>query len=1427
MVPRRASLVLAALVNSFLVLSASLLLIGRLDAAPATPATTVVLSAIRSAYTDEGAPDAKLGGESWLNLGRYDFQGTPYRRFVYVEFDLSSIPIGADVAGAKLRLFQQSAGGVDPYWVWPWTAPAAWSEGNITWNNQPWPAYPNAATVGLTLASGTWQEWDVSPIVQDWIQAGKPNYGIVLAGDTTTFSDHVFDPRGGKSPPQLEIAYTAAGDPPDLVVTDLWKEGSQVHFQVRNVGYGQAPAPVYAHLQINSQPVEDSSLGAVAAWTCAEGGFPSPLNCSGESVMATVCAEVTGAVDPNPGDNCLSKELLCDTTPPAFGGAPAVKDIGSSQATVCWTAAEKTTGRVLFDRLSGLWGQTASDGISAVDHCVTLSKLEAAAGYHYLVEIQDANGNAARSKPGTFSTAVLPDGQSPMLSAQIPKVISGTTTLLATANDNTGINRIRFMLDGKPAQTCYGPQCVFALDSTLLADGAHNIAVQAVDPAGNVTEFPAATQIRNSLDHMLSPVHVALVRPTEGSQVYGQVQVVAEVNHDLGLPLSRVEFLVNGSIVQTATYPPCPRISYGTFCEGRTPLRETFTLDVSSRTPGAPLVLSARAYDGQTPANWNETQRHVTVVSPPTPALALSRRVTWVGSHFDVELSIQNTGSVAIRPVSFTDRSRGFQAAGTMQLAGEEPGPWGTRMPCAVSDERRLETSEIACQFTPWTLDPGRTRRVRYVLIPVIPNDAPTPVSIGEQLQFSYESVGRQYQAQRTDLGVESSATRAAALRESDYVIATSAETGFVYADPADTNRLFAARAELAEVRSGVFGDLTLSEINSPETVKRKFSAWAPFLRPQWLASGYLLLTPVIPCKDLPTIYFTKDTQGLVRCSDNWYADTLGGDGLPNLRVGRLLGIYVDEAAWIRNSLQVVRGERSFDRSQAMMVSGPEGSWEYFALGVVWGADNLRRASPPTNNINFVHEELYATPISLRRDSLAILGTRWNCPGAARMALPAQLSHLRHLTCRWDYDDKTALPAPPTDLATLQSLISQADAILVQNAYRPGLTLPYQIFGTGANDNADWALAHDAAVNDVTRALPESDIYYWSGHGAPGAWTQFTRGSFGSTSGVVLSNSCLTGKWSGLYAQSAPESAAQAGAAVFIGSTEVSPVGPADWATIMLPTYTWQASRSAGEALVQAKWAIGTGSAPGFTPGHCPPYYDLVIHEFNLYGDPKFGAIASAESTGALIPAGPIAESPAQPEETVQVTIPAYEMTQEAGVHRVTIPDGMLTTEVGRPEIPYYVYRRAVPAGQRVQNVRIVSRSEPAALTDLIVPVFAANILDRPAAQVDPISPDEWYPAGDLAWNQTTTAAGSEELAVTLYPFRYNLARGEGRFYASYTLEIITVPGTVSIVRLDTDVPQYRQGQPVNLTLKLEAHTATNGLMFGVAVENTTTGETI
>ncbi len=1485
-------LVTLVVLCGLLLLSFSLAPGSTLHAESNSPASTVVLSAVQSAYVDQGAPGVNYGGEPQMQLGSYESKEEIFRRFIYLQFNVSGIPKDADLSSATLRVFQQSGTGPDPYWVWSWTAPAAWSEAGITWNNKPGPSVPSGPPTGVSLGAG-WVEWDVLPIVDEWVAAGAPAHGIVLAGDNTTLAGHVFDSRTGKSPPQLAIEYYAADTPTptpsptatrtatpsptrtststltpsptatptqtatrtptggtrtptptgtwtrtptptrtgapgelaDLTISDIWQEGGRVHFQVRNQGYGPAPAPVFAQLRVNSLYVEERSLSSIAAWTRVDAYFPSTISCSGNQVAANVCVEVPGGYDRDPYNNCRTKTWSCDNTAPRFTAGPAVSDIGADQAKVCWTTDEPATGRVLFDRLAGVWGQTSGDQPVASSACVTLVKLQPAASYHFQVEVADAYGNKRRSKPAYFTTPAFSDGQLPVLAADIPKVISGATTLIASASDDTGVTRINFLVDGKPAQTCYGARCSFLLDSTLLADGGHSITVQAVDPAGNIAQVPAATEIRNSLDHMLSPVHVAL-RLAEGAQVYGQVQVVAEAIHDLRLPLARLEFLVDGVVYRIVNYPPCTRVLDETFCQGQTPLRETFTLDTTNRLPGAVLTLSVRAYDRQVPTNWNDSQRHVTVVAPPTPEVTISRDVTRVGSHFDVELTVRNSGSIAIRPVSFADRSRRFQAAGYVQLAEAPGAAWGVRRPCEVTDGRRLETTEIACQFPSRTLEPGAVQRIRYVLIPVIPSAGESAVAIGEQLQFAYESFGRRYQVQRTDLGVESTALRLAALRESDYAIATSVETGFAFTS-ATINRLMAARAELAEVRNAVIGDIGFRETEEPELVKRSFTEWARFLRPSWLAGGYLLLTSNMPCKDLPTTYYPDKMHGVLRCSDNWYADTLGSDGLPNLRVGRLVGLYVDEATWIRNSVEVARpdGARTFDRSQALMVSGPEGTWERFASEAAWDADNLRRAPVPTNNISLVHEEFYSTPVNIRRDSLAILGNYWECGIWARFPLPAEISHLRPLVCSWDYYDDTSLPEPPTDRAVLESLISIEDAVRVQTARRPSLPLPYRIFDAGADEAEDWNLAYEAAVVDAASMLPGADIYYWSGHGAPGAWPQFARSNFGSTSGVVLSNSCLTGKWQGHYAESAPESAARAGAAVFIGSTEVSPCGPADWATIKLPTWSWTEQRTIGEALVQAKWGIGTGNAPGQPRGICPPYYDLVIHEYNLYGDPKFGAIAPATSPAETEEKRPAAVA-AQP-ETVQVKVPPYELEPANDRQRLTIPGGTLTTEVGRPELPYWVYRQPVPAGQRVQDVRIVSHADAAVIPDLVLPLFAANILGEEPAEVEPVGSDEWYPSEDLVWVQETNASGAEELAVTLYPFRYNYARGEGRYYENYTLEITYAPAIVSIVRLQTDAPQYRQGEPVSVMLKVETTAPASGLLLGFALENMTTHETV
>jgi hypothetical protein len=208
MMSRRSPLILAAIAGGLLVLAALIQQpAGPLNAAPSGLATTVILNPIQDATVDQGAPDTNFGSSD-LHVGtRKD--GDLYRMFTYLKFDVSGIPSGADIAYATLRLYQQSASGPDPYWVWSWSAASAWSEGSITWNNQPWAASPQGATIGLTPAQEAWFEWDVSAIVEGWIVGGNPAYGIVLSGDNTTVADHIFDSRTGKAA-QLEIEYTAA-----------------------------------------------------------------------------------------------------------------------------------------------------------------------------------------------------------------------------------------------------------------------------------------------------------------------------------------------------------------------------------------------------------------------------------------------------------------------------------------------------------------------------------------------------------------------------------------------------------------------------------------------------------------------------------------------------------------------------------------------------------------------------------------------------------------------------------------------------------------------------------------------------------------------------------------------------------------------------------------------------------------------------------------------------------------------------------------------------------------------------------------------------------------------------------------------------------------------------------------------------------------
>ncbi|NKB35815.1 MAG: DNRLRE domain-containing protein [Gammaproteobacteria bacterium] len=175
-------------------------------------------------------PDASDGkdAEVWQqqpanNYGTEDVtwvsrNGTDVTRTL-LEFDVSTIPGSAKVLSATLSLHHKSGSGSGV----PVTAHRitnSWNEDFVSWNSRE--NGTNWATAGVDFdstviattnvgpASNTRYEWDIASLVQDWINGGYPNHGVVLstalagaAGEQFETSDHSNAARH----PSLTITY--------------------------------------------------------------------------------------------------------------------------------------------------------------------------------------------------------------------------------------------------------------------------------------------------------------------------------------------------------------------------------------------------------------------------------------------------------------------------------------------------------------------------------------------------------------------------------------------------------------------------------------------------------------------------------------------------------------------------------------------------------------------------------------------------------------------------------------------------------------------------------------------------------------------------------------------------------------------------------------------------------------------------------------------------------------------------------------------------------------------------------------------------------------------------------------------------------------------------------------------------------------------
>ncbi|MDJ0807592.1 MAG: cadherin-like domain-containing protein, partial [Gammaproteobacteria bacterium] len=166
------------------------------------------LNAIQDSYIDTGNSSANYGSAGFLVVDRSGANEGDQQALL--EFDLGSIAAGSTINGAYLVMEATGTTGAFPVYAYEITQ--AWDEATVTWDTAP--TYNNSSITKLSLTGIGEHSWEITSLVQSWLDIPANNYGILLGSEelgTTTFT---YDSREGTNVPQLVINYTNLNNAP-------------------------------------------------------------------------------------------------------------------------------------------------------------------------------------------------------------------------------------------------------------------------------------------------------------------------------------------------------------------------------------------------------------------------------------------------------------------------------------------------------------------------------------------------------------------------------------------------------------------------------------------------------------------------------------------------------------------------------------------------------------------------------------------------------------------------------------------------------------------------------------------------------------------------------------------------------------------------------------------------------------------------------------------------------------------------------------------------------------------------------------------------------------------------------------------------------------------------------------------------------------
>jgi hypothetical protein len=356
---------------------------------------------------------------------------------------------------------------------------------------------------------------------------------------------------------------------------------------------------------------------------------------------------------------------------------------------------------------------------------------------------------------------------------------------------------------------------------------------------------------------------------------------------------------------------------------------------------------------------------------------------------------------------------------------------------------------------------------------------------------------------------------------------------------------------------------------------------------------------------------------------------------------------------------------------------------------------------------------------------------------------------------------------------------------------------------------------------------PDRDLILYRGHGTPTRWSDglysgwvlTNSGDFGNAYPVVIALACNTGNYEFTGDYGIAEHFFDSNAAVYIGSTEISS-GPHNDNGGKHILENWGTDKTIGWAFTYSERALPVWDGDNET------WWRFWAAEYNLYGDPKYGAVNPPASSQASVPT--VAQTQ-EPLPSLDATVPDYQVDTVDGVDHVEIPGGKTLLEEGRPQVPYYAVTVDYPLGYKVQDVNLTDKSGLTVTTGLNIPL-TTMIPDGSSADASssPLAEGgDWYPKGAYDWRAFDNPDGSTTLVIQIYPFFYNALTTDVRFYRDYGFDITYTESHVDITSLTIDQDEYRQGDVVGVEIELDNADAAQDVIVSAWIECYSSGEIV